>query len=76
MDERIADGFYFSKTLRLWNQILANPECLLEKQISKTVLKKPKKKKKISWEEKKKANKIKRLQAKEERKIKKGEKKK
>jgi hypothetical protein len=46
LDERIADGFYFSKTLRLWNDIFTNPECLLEKQISKTTLKKSKKKKK------------------------------
>lgn len=31
IDERIADGFYFAKSLRIVKYILANPETLLEK---------------------------------------------
>lgn len=64
LDERIADGFYFSKTLRIWNDIFNNPECLLEKQKSKTTLTKPKK---LSKEDKK-ANKQKKKEYREERK--------
>ena len=30
MDERVADGFYFAKSLRLWKDMFANPDCLLE----------------------------------------------
>lgn len=30
LDERIADGYYMSKTLRLMEDIIANPECLKE----------------------------------------------
>ncbi len=30
MDERIADGLYFSKTLRLWKEMFENPDCLLQ----------------------------------------------
>jgi len=30
IDERIADGFYFAKSLALFKNILANPECLDE----------------------------------------------
>ncbi len=30
MDERVADGFYFAKTLRLWKDMFENLDCLLE----------------------------------------------
>ena len=30
MDERVADGFYFAKSLRVWKDMFANPDCLLE----------------------------------------------
>ena len=30
MDERVADGFYFSKALRLWKDIFENLDCLME----------------------------------------------
>lgn len=30
MDERVADGFYFGKTLRIWNDMFENPDCLKE----------------------------------------------
>lgn len=30
MDERVADGFYFAKSLRIWKDMFANPDCLLE----------------------------------------------
>lgn len=30
MDERVADGFYFAKSLRIWKDIFANLDCLLE----------------------------------------------
>ena len=36
VDERIADGYYFSKTVRLLKTLLENPE-LLEKPLSKEV---------------------------------------
>lgn len=51
LDERIADGFYFSKTLRIWNNVFEHPECLLEKQPKKEV---EEKQKKLTKEEKKK----------------------
>ena len=57
LDERIADGVYFSKTLRLWSDIFMHPECLLEKQISKTTLKKPRKKKRVKKAKEKKVKK-------------------
>lgn len=46
MDERIADGFYFGKTLRVWKDILANPDCLLEEMPDDGTKKMPKKKRK------------------------------
>lgn len=30
MDERVADGFYFAKSLRIWKDIFANLDCLLD----------------------------------------------
>ena len=36
VDERIADGYYFSKTIRLFKEILENPE-LLDKPLSEEV---------------------------------------
>ena len=30
MDERVADGFYFGKTLRIWKDMFENLDCLLE----------------------------------------------
>ena len=36
IDERIADGYYYSKTIRLLKTILENPE-LLEKPLSEKV---------------------------------------
>lgn len=36
LDERIADGFYFAKSLKLTRHILENPK-LLEEEISKTI---------------------------------------
>ncbi len=49
LDERIADGFYMGKTLKLCKDLLANPECLVDKMpddgsIPKRLLKKSKKK--------------------------------
>lgn len=69
LDERIADGYYMSKTLRLMEDIIANPECLKEslpddgtvptkiKKVKKTKsikAKKPKKLKKVKAEKPKK----------------------
>lgn len=52
LDERIADGFYMSKTIKLIEGLLANPDSLLESMpddgtIPKTLLKKNGKAKKI-----------------------------
>ena len=71
IDERVADGLYFSKTLRVWNDIFAHPECLLEKQTSKKTLKKPRKKTKAE----KKAIREEKKRVREERKLKKNAKK-
>lgn len=30
MDERVADGFYFGKTLKIWTEMFENPDCLKE----------------------------------------------
>lgn len=46
MDERVADGFYFGKTLRVWKDILGNPDCLLEEMPDDGTKKMPKKKRK------------------------------
>lgn len=46
MDERIADGFYYGKTLRIWKDLLANPDCLLEEMPDDGTKKMPKKKRK------------------------------
>lgn len=46
MDERVADGFYFGKTLRVWRDILENPDCLLEEMPDDGSKKMPKKKRK------------------------------
>lgn len=50
MDERVADGFYFAKSLRLWKDIFANLDCLLqpmpEDGTKKMTIKKRKKNKK------------------------------
>lgn len=46
MDERIADGFYYGKTLRVWRDILDNPDCLLEEMPDDGSKKMPKKKRK------------------------------
>lgn len=64
LDERVGDGLYFSNALRIWDKIFSNPECLFEKQISKTTLAKPKKKKK---EKKKKTTKVKKEKIKKEK---------
>ncbi len=49
MDERVADGFYFAKSLRIWKDMFANPDCLLESMpddgSKKITIKKRKKKK-------------------------------
>lgn len=71
LDERVGDGLYFSKALRIWNDIFAHPECLLEKQTSKKTLKKPRKKTKAE----KKAIRAEKKRVKEERKLKNKEKK-
>ena len=48
MDERVADGFYYGKTLKIWNDMFANPDCLKEGMpedgSKKMVIKKRKKK--------------------------------
>lgn len=48
MDERVADGFYYGKTLKIWNDMFANPDCLKEPMpedgSKKMVIKKRKKK--------------------------------
>jgi len=31
LDERVADGFYFSKTLRVWQKMFEDPNCLNER---------------------------------------------
>lgn len=71
IDERVADGFYFSKTLRVWNDIFTHPECLLEKQVSKTTLKKPKKKTKKTKEQRKKLREEKKQKSREKKETKK-----
>ncbi len=52
MDERIADGFYFAKSLRLWKDIFENLDCLLTSMpddgSKKMIIKKRKKKAKKS----------------------------
>ncbi len=74
LDERVGDGLYFSKSLRVWNDIFTHPECLLEKQISKTVLKKPRKKRKEGRKRIKDEKKLKLKERKENKKRKKEEK--
>ena len=62
MDERIADGFYYGKSLKLLQDFLANPDALLDglpedrtipKQVMKKKAKKVKSKKQKSTKEKK-----------------------
>ena len=62
MDERIADGFYYGKSLKLWNDIFANPDCLKEpmpEDGSKNMV--IKKKKKVKKEKSKKQFTLKKL---------------
>lgn len=77
LDERIADGYYMSKTLRLMEDIIANPECLREslpddgtvptkiKKTKKAKKVKAKKPKKVKEKKEKKPKKIKPLKNKE-----------
>ena len=72
LDERVADGFYMGKTLKLCNDILANPDTLLESMpddgsIPKKLVKKTKKNKvkKTKKVKEKKQKKIKPLKNKE-----------
>ena len=46
MDERVADGFYFAKTLKVWNDMFENPDVLLEKMPEDGTIKMPKKRRK------------------------------
>lgn len=46
MDERVADGFYMGKSLKVWRDILENPDCLLEEMPDDGTKKMPKKKRK------------------------------
>ena len=50
MDERVADGFYYAKSLRMWNDMFANPDCLKQAMpddgSKKMVIKKKRKSKK------------------------------
>lgn len=60
MDERVADGFYFAKSLRIWKDIFANLDCLLESMpddgSKKLTIKKRKKNKKTKVKKPKKQN--------------------
>lgn len=57
MDERVADGYYFAKTLKLWRDIFENPDCLLQSMpddgSKKMTIKKRKKTKKSKVKTKK-----------------------
>ena len=61
MDERVADGFYFGKTLKIWNEMFENPDCLKdpmpEDGSKKMVIKKRKTKKNDKKENKTKTTK-------------------
>lgn len=72
LDERVADGFYMGKTLKLCNDILANPDTLLQSMpddgsIPKKLVRKNKKNKvkKVKASKEKKQKKIKPLKNKE-----------
>ena len=71
LDERIADGFYMGKCLKLCNDILANPESLLDSMpddgtIPKKLVRRNKRKqKKLKKASEKKSKKIKPLKNKE-----------
>ena len=72
LDERVADGFYMGKTLKLCNDILANPDTLLQSMpddgtIPKKLIRKNKKQKvkKVKGSKDKKVKKIKPLKNKE-----------